>query len=88
MVYQNISKNIYDIEAAQHAAKPCADAFSKFLNYYDIDPQAAVFLMIILKNIQTAEKLGISSFHVQEGEDEKEGCLAVKNLAEFLLSKI
>lgn len=80
--------DIYGIEEADHAAKPCPDAFRAFLNHYNIDPQYAVFFDDNIKNIQTAENLGMTAFHVLEGEPAEEGCTSIRNLSEFLLSKI
>ena len=80
--------DIYGIEEADHAAKPCPDAFKRFLHHYNIDPEYAVFFDDNLKNVQTAENLGIMAFHVLEGEPESKGCTSIKKLSEFLLSAI
>ena len=80
----NLFEDIHDIEAANHIAKPCPNAFKEFINLYNIDICKSVFFDDNHNNVKTAEKLGISSFHVLEGEQHSEGCSSIKNLALFL----
>ncbi|MEM6602962.1 MAG: pyrimidine 5'-nucleotidase [Pseudomonadota bacterium] len=81
---QDYFDDIHDIKASNFIAKPSESAFKEFLYKFQISPEKAVFFDDNINNVKTAQNLGIEAYHVLEGEAEREGCSAIKNLAEFL----
>jgi FMN phosphatase YigB (HAD superfamily) len=53
------------IAGQQHCLKPDQKIYQAYLKKFNIDPAQAIFIDDSLKNIQTAQKLGIDSIHCQ-----------------------
>ena len=82
-------ENIFDIRHSGFRAKPCPSAFQDFIKKYHIPPKTSVFFDDNIANIRTAKQLGITAYHIREGEIPDNAIQdtefpIIYNMAEFL----
>lgn len=55
---------VFDIAAADYTPKPQADAYHRFLDAHDVDPQRAAMFDDLPRNLKTPAELGFVTVHV------------------------
>lgn len=62
-------EGIFDIHAADYLPKPDRSAYDKFVREYDVDPNRAVMLEDIARNLEPAHAMGMTTVWIRSDHD-------------------